>query len=325
MDAPSADTAQLPPAFCDRLERLVPAGRLEACLRAMAGPVPTAFRVNALKGPPAPVVAELADAGIRVTPLAWRGDAYTVAPADRRALTETAACRDGRLYIQNPSSMVPPEVLAPQPGEWVLDLAAAPGGKTLHLAALMENRGTISAVEPVRARFFRLQRNLATGGVTCAQLYRRDGAGVGRSCPERFDRVLLDAPCTAEGRIRTGDPESYRHWHRRRIKQMSRLQQRLLLSGLRSLKVGGVLVYATCTFAPEENEQVIAWALARCGAAVAVEPVRLPLANAVAGLASWGKRLYGAALEDTTRILPDGLMEGFYVARLRKTGPLEAD
>lgn len=325
MTSDPIDSAALPPAFLERLERIVPAGHLESCRRAFIAVAPTAFRVNGLLAEPAGVVEELESVGIHPSPLSWRADAYTVAPEARRSLTETAACREGRLYIQNPSSMVPPEVLGPVPGEWILDLAAAPGGKTLHLAALMGNRGRISAVEPGRSRFFRLQRNLEAGGVTCAQLYQRDGVGVGRTCPEWFDRVLLDAPCSAEGRMRGDDPETFRFWSPRRIKEMSRLQRRLLLSGLRSVKVGGVLVYSTCTFAPEENEMIINRALGRHGHAVAVEAVDLPLANAVAGLTAWGGRDLDPALEGTVRILPDGLMEGFYVARLRKTGSIEDD
>lgn len=316
------DSSTLPPAFLKRLERIVPADHLEGCRKAFASAAPTAFRVNTLLAEPDRVVEELVAAGIRPLPLSWRTDAFTVAPEARRPLTETAACLEGRLYIQNPSSMVPAEVLGPEPGEWILDLAAAPGGKTLHLAALLENRGRISAVEPVRSRFFRLQRNLEAGGVTCAQLYLRDGAGVGRTCPEWFDRVLLDAPCSAEGRIRRDDPESYRYWSPRRIKEMSRLQRRLILSGLRALKVGGVLVYATCTLAPEENEMTIQRALRRYGHALSVEPVELPLDNAVAGLTAWAGRDLAPALKGTVRILPDGLMEGFYVARLRKTGSI---
>lgn len=310
----------LPPAFIERLERIAGPDRLPGCLQAFSGDGVTSFRVNRLLSEPARVVDELVAAGIEPISVPWRDDAYTVVPEDRRPLTETAACREGRLYIQNLSSMIPPEVLGPEPGNWVLDLAAAPGGKTLQLAALMGNQGRISAVEPVRSRFYRLQRNLTLGGVTCAQLYRRDGAGVGRSCPEWFDRVLLDAPCTAEGRIRASDPASFGHWHRRRIKEMSRLQRRLLFSGLQALKIGGALVYATCTLAPEENEMVIHRALERYGEALSVEPLDLGLANSLPGLTSWGNRRLNASLSGTVRILPDGAMEGFYVARLRKMG-----
>jgi 16S rRNA (cytosine1407-C5)-methyltransferase len=108
--------------------------------------------------------------------------------------------------------MLAPLALAPRPGETVLDLAAAPGGKTLQLAALMQNSGRLSAVEAVKGRFFRLRANLERGGVTNARTFLMDGRAVGRKCPEMFDRVLLDAPCSSEARFSRLDPRSWAHW-----------------------------------------------------------------------------------------------------------------
>jgi 16S rRNA (cytosine1407-C5)-methyltransferase len=308
----------LPAAFLQRLGRILPPEQLEECLRTFDRAPVTAFRVNTLKAEPPVVAAELGAAGFHLAPLPWRGDAFTVPGGQRRDLTCSAAFREARIYIQNPASMVPATVLDAHPDEWVLDLAAAPGGKTLQLAAMMRNRGRLSAVESVRSRFHRLRRNLEDGGVTCAHLYLRDGTGVGRSCPGWFDRVLLDAPCSGEGRFRTTDPDTYRYWSERKIGEMARKQRRLLYSAVDATKVGGTLVYATCTFAPEENELIIDAALRRFGQALAVESVDLSLSNASPGLTSWGRRSLAPELERTVRLLPDGAMEGFYLARLRK-------
>ena len=98
-----------------------------------------------------------------------------------------------------------------------MDLAAAPGGKTLHMAALMQNKGRIAAVESVRSRFFRLRRNLEQFGVKIADTYLKDGAQVWRVRPEHFDRVLLDAPCSGEGRFTTTDPKSFAYWSEKKI------------------------------------------------------------------------------------------------------------
>ena len=194
----------LPEAFRDRLQAILPAEHFAACWQSLAAEQPTAFRANALKGTPDALVTELEAEGFALTPLAWKADAFVVPATQRRALTECAAYREGRLYIQNPSSMVPPILLAPQSEECILDLGAAPGSKTLQLAELMGNQGRLWAVESVRGRFFRLRDNLARHGAENVQTHLADGTRFWRRHAERFDRVLLDAPCSSEGRFRAG-------------------------------------------------------------------------------------------------------------------------
>lgn len=244
----------LPEAFRARLQAVLPPEHFAACWQSLAAEQPTAFRANALKGAPDALPAELAAAGFALTPLGWKADAFVVPADQRRALTECAACREGRLYIQNPSSMVPPILLAPQSGESILDLGAAPGSKTLQLAELMGNQGRIWAVESVRGRFFRLRDNLARHGAENVQVLLADGTRIWRRHPERFDRVLLDAPCSSEGRFRAHAPKTYAYWSEKKIAEASRKQRRLCYSAVQCLKPGGVLIYSTCTFAPEENE-----------------------------------------------------------------------
>lgn len=308
----------LPESFVSRLRCILPAAQQDDCLQSLAEPRATAFRVNALKGDPGSTCAELRSDGLVLHPVHGCGDTYVVPNEQRRALTECSAWQEGRIYLQNPSSVLPPQLLDPQPGEEILDLAAAPGGKTIQLAGMMQNRGRIAAVDVARPRFFRLQRNLELCGVTCAQTYLRDGAGVWRHCPERFDRVLLDAPCSAEGRIRTDDPASFASWSEKKIRQISRRQRRLLFSAVNSLKPGGVLVYATCTFAPEENELVIEHSLRKFGHALEVEQIELPFSANAAGLSTWRERPLHSDLARCARVIPDGIMEGFFLARLRK-------
>jgi 16S rRNA (cytosine1407-C5)-methyltransferase len=310
--------APLPERFVARLRAILPAARCAPCLRTFGAEPATALRVNTLVAPAAAVADELTATGLDLRPLPWRADAYLVPAAQRRSLTETAACAEGRVYLQNPSSMVPPQVLDPQPDEEVLDLAAAPGGKTLQLACQMGGRGRIAAVERSRSRYFRLRALLALHRAGCVRAYLKDGAQVWRSCPERFDRVLLDAPCSGEARFTTHDPATYAHWHERRLGPLQRLQSRLLDSAVHSLRPGGVLVYSTCSFAPEENEEVVDQALERADGALAVEAVELPFADVQAGLTEWRNRRLRPELAAAARILPDGVMMGFFVCRLRK-------
>lgn len=295
---------------------------LSAWYSTFSAPRSTAFRLNPLRGG-ADVLAELDRDGLASTAMGWPAEAWSVEPSLRRQLTDCAAAREGRIYIQTPSSMVPVDVLDPQPGEEILDLAAAPGGKTTHIAARMNNEGRIGAVESVKGRFHRLRRNLERCGVTIADTYLADGAGVGRKVPERFDRVLLDAPCTSEGRFHSSDPSSYAYWSRKKIREMARKQKKLAHSAVHALKPGGVLVYCTCTLAPEENEAIVHGMLKRFPGALEVEPIPdVPTDRTEPGRSEWDGTEYDDAVTRTVRVLSGQGMEAFFVARLRKTGPV---
>ncbi len=233
-------------------------------------------------------------------------------------LTATAAAENGDIYIQNPSSLLAVRALDPQPHEEVLDLAAAPGGKTAAMAALMENTGRIAAVEPVKARFFRMQANLARCGVNNVDFYQKDGRGVGRLVPQRFARVLLDAPCSSEARMRWYDPSSYVHWSKRKVRETQRKQKRLLQSAYLALQPGGRLVYCMCSFSVAENEWVVDHLLKNSDASL--EPVSLTLPPYAAGLTEWQGRRMSPQLSRAVRILPDSVWDGFFLAVLSKPG-----
>lgn len=309
----------LPELFRTRLQAILPAEHFAACWQSLAAEQPTAFRANRLKGQPEALASELAAAGFALTPLRWKADAFVVPAAQRRALTECAAYREGRLYIQNPASMVPPLILSPQPGECILDLGAAPGSKTLQLAELMGNQGDIWAVESVRGRFFRLRDNLARHGAANVRPTLADGTRFWRRHRERFDRVLLDAPCSSEGRFRAHAPKTYAYWSKKKIAEASRKQRRLCYAAVQCLKPGGVLLYSTCTFAPEENEAIISRVLRQFAGALTVEDIALPFDNATAGLRQWQGKAFDPQVQQAKRILPLEGMEGFFVCRLRKT------
>ena len=240
---------------------------------------------------------------------------------DRERITHSEAAQSGAIYIQNPSSYLAAQCLNVEPEMEVLDLAAAPGGKTIALGVLMENKGRIAAVEPIARRFHRLRANVARCGVSIVDFYQRDGRGVGRAVPERFDRVLLDAPCSSEARMRWHQPNSYRHWQLRKVKETQRKQKALIMSGFQALKPGGQMIYCTCSFGPEENEAVVEHLLKRTSAELlSLEDVTLP-SSAHPGLSGWGGRSFKGALDKTVRILPDSLWSGFFIARVCKPFP----
>jgi NOL1/NOP2/sun family putative RNA methylase len=312
------DELPFPADFLARLREIIPPQYLAQCLASFGSRSWLSFRVNTLKVTPQELEQELHALGIPFRHVAWLREAYLVGSEKREVLVNSAAFLTGRLYIQDLSSMLAVHLLDPQEGDEILDLAAAPGGKTSHMAARMNNRGRIAAVEVIPQRLYKLVANLKRLGVTIVQTYLTDGRNVGRKTPNRFDRVLLDAPCSSEARFDPHDPASWSHWSLRKIAECARKQKGLLFSALEAVRPGGVVLYCTCSFAPEENEGVIDHVLQQWGDSVSVEPTEIALPNVVPGLTVWQGREFDSSLRFARRILPTDEMQGFFLCRLRK-------
>ena len=308
-----------PEPFTRRLADIYPGQRGVSVLSSMRRPKAVALWDNPLR--PGGIGDLHDDMGLPIDALL--PGVYRVAGSRRASIMRHPLVESGALYPMNPGSVVVARALGVQPGHEVLDLAAAPGGKSLHLAAaLMEQdtpTGRLALVEPVPARFHRLRANMARCGVMQADYYRRDGRGVGAATGPRFDRVLLDAPCSSEARFHVSDPQSASRWSPRKVRECARKQRRLLLSAYSALKPGGVLVYSTCAFAPEENEAVVADLLRRQPEAHCELPLSglgVPDARWCPGLESWqGQPLPNS---NAVRLLPDDCWSGFFLARIRK-------
>jgi 16S rRNA C967 or C1407 C5-methylase (RsmB/RsmF family) len=308
-----------PAAFLDRYRELFPAPHLDRVLEGMAAPRQTWFRLNPLKGGK---WADLEAAGLIYHKyISWE-DAGWVEPEHREALLSSEPAQENRIYVQGLASQLPVRVLEPSKAEHLLDLAAAPGSKTLQLAA-MAPQADIAAVEIVRKRKFRLEDNLERNGATNVKVFLQDGTKVWRYRPEHFDHILLDAPCSSEGRFRFEEPQSYAFWSRSKTKEMVRSQRRLLFSAVHALAPGGSLVYSTCSLAPEENEGIVAHALQAFGHCLELEPVAFDAPERVDALLDWGKGPVDPQIAHTCRLLPSERMEGFFVARFRKTASSE--
>lgn len=306
----------LPSEFDALLDQVVPPAQLDRARSSFALEKPTAFWVNPLRAGTEATLEELRD--LMPEPVPWLDGAFTVGPSQRHRLTHSDAFAAGRVYVQGLASLLAPLVLDPQPGEEILDLAAAPGGKTLRIAAMMKNCGRIAAVEPVKTRFFKLRANLKRGGVTIAHTYRADGRSIGAKTPERFDRVLLDAPCSSEARFSLLQPESFAHWTSRKVKESAHKQRGLIESAFAALKSGGILVYCTCSLSPEENELVVDTFLRRHADAASIEPLALPIDNTTPGLTTWGGETLDPRLSHAVRVLPTETMDAFFLCRIRK-------
>lgn len=313
----------LPDEFLDRLRKIVSTDDYPTVVESFSLPKQTAFRVNQILADPSDVARHLAKCELNVQRVGWCDHAFWVPAEQRQALTHSEVAAENRIYVQGLSSILATLVLDPQPGEWNLDLAAAPGGKSSHIVALMQNDGKLSVVEPIRKRMYRLADNLKRLGSTISKTYLMDGRKAGQKVPGRFDRVLLDAPCSGESRMRTDEPKTFEFWSDRKIREQSRKQVGLIESAFTSLKPGGILLYCTCSFAPEENEAIVSKLLNKVGPQAEVLPIEMPIDNWQPGLTSFGDSEYHTDVSDTRRILPNDLFDGFYLARIKKRADIE--
>ena len=225
----------------------------------------------------------------------------------------------GYYYVQEIASMLSVLALKPGPGELVLDIAAAPGSKTTQIAAVMKNTGTIIANDVNLKRLKILASNIERCGATNPIITKKDGSALCKRLKEQgfqFDKILVDAPCSGEGTIRSS-PVTSIMWNPRTIKVLSRLQKGLLAAAIEILKPGGEVVYSTCTHSPEENEEVVNFALKEFPN-VKIESINLPI-KCRPGISKWLDENYDKNVEKTCRIYPqDNDTEGFFIAKLKR-------
>lgn len=206
------------------------------------------IRVNTLKSTQDEVVKALSGASGSFDVVPWSEHALVVSGIEMKDLTEFPEYQQGLFAIQNLSSQIPALVLAPEQGETILDLCAAPGSKTSQLAALMENTGTIIANDVSRDRLYKLRAQCERLGVTNVETRLGEGRFAWRKLSAAVDRVLVDVPCSM------GLPIAPKN-----LKFLVEKQKHLLRSALACAKPGGIVIYSTCSPRIEENEAVIAW------------------------------------------------------------------
>ncbi len=282
---------------------------LEAFLASYDRPRQAGLRVNPLKTDCCPDLTPFVTG-----PISWARDGYFLRPGARPGLHPYHEA--GLYYLQEPSAMAPAALLDPQPGERVLDLCAAPGGKSTQLAAAMAGRGLLvsNEINPKRARI--LSRNLERMGVSNALVLNEDPRRLQARFAGCFDKILVDAPCSGEGMFRK-EPDAVADWSGQLVQMCARRQQEILASAARMLRPGGRLVYSTCTFSPEENEGVISQFL-KAHPDFAVEEVPAPWFSP--GRPDWVADP-APGLEQTFRLWPHRLPgEGHFAAVLRRRG-----
>jgi 16S rRNA (cytosine1407-C5)-methyltransferase len=306
----------LPPVFLDRLQKLIPEDKKETVYNSFLHPRVTGIRVNTINTSTKEVLSTLKKQGFSFTPLTWFPDGFIFA-GDKNLLQETEEYKKGKIYFQSLSSMLVPLVLDPHADETILDMCASPGSKTTEIAALMKNTGKIIANDRSRERLFKLRENLKTLEIYNTDVINLPGEMLWRRFPEVFDRVLVDVPCSMEGRFISEVEKTYKDWSPKKSKLLSQMQKNLLRSAVSCTKPGGIIVYSTCTLSIEENEEVVNWILKK-EPTLTVEKISLDIPEEVPGFVEYGKKVFDPRLIHTRRILPSETMEGFFIAKLRK-------
>ena len=230
---------------------------------------------------------------------------------------------ESQIYLQSLASQAPVMVLKPKAKHLVLDLTAAPGSKTSQIANLMQKQGKLFAVEINKPRFFKLKHNMQAQGFLDPEFLQLElGSGVKfcKTTQYQFDRILVDAPCSAESRFNLQEPKSYKYWSRHKIKENQSKQKKLLNAAFEVLKPGGVMVYSTCTINLKENELQINQFLSKHPSAklatVSLEGcTKHELSQEL--IQEYGMH---QDINKTFRILPDKNIEGFFIAKITKEG-----
>ena len=257
--------SKLPIDFINELNNDFTERNVDKILTGMSEERYTTFRVNYLKSNEVEVEEELVKNGlefekVRITESNFNFNAYVIYNKNEKDLSKLKIYEDGKIYVQSISSMIPPIILRPEPGERVLDMAAAPGSKTTQMAAMMNNEGYILANEIDKFRCEKLKYNVEKQGASIVHIINKDGTQLNNSA-KSFDKILVDAPCSGEGRFIVSNKKTYEHWSLKMQKELVEIQKKLLSNAINLCKINGTILYSTCALSLAENEKVIDWAI----------------------------------------------------------------
>merc|ERR1719210_2964450 len=301
----------------DKFLQIFPVSEIMDVLEANEVQRPVTIRTNSLKTKRRDLAQALINRGVNLDPVGKWSKVGLVVYSSQVPLGATPEYLAGHYILQGASSLLPVMTLAPQENEKVLDMAAAPGGKTTHIAALMRNSGLLYANDANKKRCKAVVGNLHRLGITNTVVCSHDGRKI-HTVMKGFDRVLLDAPCSGTGVI-AKDPSVKTGKDHKDIQLCSHMQKELILSAIDSLdansKTGGYLVYSTCSILPEENESVVDYILKKRN----VKLVPTGLDFGVEGYTKFRDFRYHPSLNLTRRYYPHTHnMDGFFVAKIKK-------
>jgi NOL1/NOP2/sun family putative RNA methylase len=270
------------------------------------------IRVNTLKKPVKEVISRLSE-NWNFEPIPWCKEGFYIESKHGRLdVGNTVEHCLGYYYVQEAASMIPPLVLGPQPGDRVLDMAAAPGSKTSQMAQLMKNEGIIVANDVAGIRLAALGINLQRCGALNVITTLMQGEQIKEM---EFDKILLDAPCSGTGTIRKSI-KTILMWNPEMIKRIAATQRKLIIAAYKLLAKGGTMVYSTCSTEPEEDEAVVSYLLDNTDAKVV--PIGLEIKRSPA-ITEFEGKTYRKEVKECLRIWPqDNDTEGFFVAKITR-------
>ena len=266
----------------------------------------TTLRINTIKSNIEEIKQKLDAKKIEYEEVKWSKEAIIIKNEDEKAIQEMDIYTNGEIYMQSLSSMLPPIILEPKEGTDILDMAAAPGGKTTQIAALTNNKAHITACEKNKIREERLKYNIDKQGASCVFIMQKDARFIDDFFS--FDQILLDAPCSGSGTLDFNDNNIEKYFSKQLIDRSSSVQKTLLSKAIKLLKPGHEMVYSTCSILSCENEDIVAHSIKNEN--VEIVPIHF---EGMEELPLLPTKIHG-----TLCVCPTDLYEGFFVAKIRK-------
>ena len=264
------------------------------------------FRVNTLKSDIETIENILKNEKIEYEKVAWSDEAFIIKNANENKIQELEIYKNGEIYLQSLSSMLPPIILNPKEKSDILDMAAAPGGKTTQMAALSNNKAHITACEKNKIRAERLKYNVEKQGASCVFLMTKDARFIDDFFA--FDQILLDAPCSGSGTLNLNDNNSKNVFSKKLVEKSVLSQEALLKKAIKILKPGCEMVYSTCSILSCENEDLLEKVLKNSNAKIV--PISFDGMECIPVLPT--------KINGTLCVLPNEYYEGFFVAKIVK-------
>ena len=266
----------------------------------------TTLRVNTIKSNIEKIKCKLKEKDIEYENISWSKEALIIKNVDEKVIQEMEIYKNGEIYLQSLSSMLPPIILEPKEGTDILDMAAAPGGKTTQIAALTNNKAHITACEKNKVRAERLKYNIDKQGATCVFIMQKDARYIDDFFS--FDQILLDAPCSGSGTLDFNNQNLEKYFTKQLIERSASTQKILIKKAINLLKPGHEMIYSTCSILSCENEKIIENILK--DKKVEIIPIKF---KGMEELPTLPTKITG-----TLCVKPTDLYEGFFVAKIRK-------
>ena len=266
----------------------------------------TTLRINTIKSNIEEIKNELEKEKIEYETIKWSKEALIIKNADEKTIQEMEIYKNGKIYLQSLSSMLPPIILEPKEGTDILDMAAAPGGKTTQIAALTNNKAHITACEKNKIRAERLKYNVDKQGATCVFIMPKDSRFIDDFFS--FDQILLDAPCSGSGTLDYNDANVEKYFTEQLIERSSKTQKTLLSKAIKLLKPGHEMVYSTCSILDCENEDVVSSVIKNGN--IEIVPIKFEGMEKLPILPT--------KISGTLCVKPTELYEGFFVAKIKR-------